>query len=297
MKTGTDFHGHLAAIFSVVIWGMTFIFSKIMLTVFTPLEILIYRFGLGILALAVIYPHRLKGTTRKQELMFAGAGLCGVTLYFLMENIALTYTLTSNVAVIVSISPFFTALFSHLFLEDEKLKKNFFLGFAIAMAGIVLINFNGSIILKLSPLGDLMALVAAAAWGAYCVLTKKISKFGYHTIQTTRRIFLYGFLFMIPSAAFLPFQWGLERFLQPTYLFNLLFLSLGASALCFVTWNTAVKRLGTIKTSIYIYIIPAITVVTSLLILQEQVTLLSLCGTLLALLGLFLSERKAKAPQ
>ena len=297
MKTGHDLHGHLAAIFSVVIWGMTFIFSKIMLSVFTPLEILIYRFGLGILALAVIYPHRLKGTTRKQELMFAGAGLCGVTLYFLMENIALTYTLTSNVAIIVSISPFFTALFSHLFLEDEKLKKNFFLGFAIAMAGIMLINFNGSVILKLSPLGDLMALVAAAAWGAYCVLTKKISQFGYHTIQTTRRIFLYGFLFMIPSAAILPFQWGLERFLQPTYLLNILFLSLGASALCFVTWNTAVKRLGTIKTSIYIYAIPAITVVTSLLILQEQVTLLSLCGTLLALLGLFLSERKAKAPQ
>jgi len=297
LKIEKELYGHLAAAFSAFIWGMTFISSKIMLDAFTPLEILIYRFGLGIIALTVIYPHRLKGTTRKQELMCAAAGLCGVTLYFLMENIALTYTLTSNVAVIVSISPFFTAIFSHLFLEDEKLKKNFFLGFIVAMAGIVLINFNGSMILKLNPVGDLMALVAAAGWGAYSVLTKKISVFGYHTIQTTRRIFFYGFLFMIPSAAILPFQWAPERFLQPTYLFNILFLSLGASALCFLTWNTAVKMLGTIKTSIYIYMIPAITVVTSLLILQERVTWLSVCGTLLALLGLFLSERKTKATQ
>ena len=295
MNTEKDLHGHLAAVFTVIVWGMTFISSKIMLSAFTPLEILVYRFGLGVIALAIIYPRRLKGTTIRQELMFAAAGLTGVTLYFLMENIALTQTLTSNVAVIVSISPFFTAIFSHLFLEDEKLKKNFFLGFAIAMGGIVLINFNGSVLLKLSPLGDLMALVSAAAWGAYCVLTKKISAFGFHTIQTTRRIFFYGFLFMIPSAAVLPFQWGIERFTQPIFLFNILFLSLCASALCFLTWNTAVKRLGTIKTSIYIYIIPAVTVVTSLLILQEQVTLLSLCGTGLTLLGLFLSERKTKA--
>ena len=295
MNREKNLHGHLAAIFTVIVWGMTFISSKIMLGAFAPLEILVYRFGLGVIALTLIYPRRLKGTTVKQELMFAAAGLTGVTLYFLMENIALTQTLTSNVAVIVSISPFFTALFSHLFLEDEKLKKNFFLGFVIAIGGIVLINFNGSVLLKLTPVGDLMALVSAAAWGAYCVLTKKISAFGYHTIQTTRRIFFYGFLFMIPSAAILPFRWGFERLAQPIYLLNILFLSLCASALCFVTWNTAVKQLGTIKTSIYIYIIPAVTVVTSFLILQERVTPVSLCGTLLTLLGLFLSERKAKA--
>lgn len=65
---------------------------------------------------------------------------------------------------------------------------------------------------------------------------------------------------------------------------------IGASALCFVTWNYAVKVLGAVKTSIYIYMVPVITVITSMLVLKETVTFLSLTGTILAVIGLFLSE-------
>lgn len=57
---------------------------------------------------------------RKQELYFAAAGLCGVTLYYLLENIALTYTFVSNVGVIISIAPFFTAILAHVFLKGER---------------------------------------------------------------------------------------------------------------------------------------------------------------------------------
>lgn len=88
----------------------------------------------------------------------------------------------------------------------------------------------------------------------------------------------------------LTFRIGARGFLNPVYLGNLIFLGLGASALCFVTWNMAVKILGAVKTSIYIYLVPIITIVTSALILREPVTLMSGVGTALALLGLFLSE-------
>jgi drug/metabolite transporter (DMT)-like permease len=84
----------------------------------------------------------------------------------------------------------------------------------------------------------------------------------------------------------------LGRFASPVYLFNIIYLGLGASALCFVTWNFAVKVLGAVKTSIYIYMVPVITVVTSSLILHEKITILSGVGTILTLAGLFLSERK-----
>jgi drug/metabolite transporter (DMT)-like permease len=76
------------------------------------------------------------------------------------------------------------------------------------------------------------------------------------------------------------------------YLFNIIFLGLGASALCFVTWNFAVKILGAVKTSIYIYMVPVITVVTSAIVLKEQITGIALVGTLLTLLGLLVSESK-----
>lgn len=250
--------GHLCALLTIVIWGTTFISTKVLLVDFQPVEILFFRFVMGLLMLLIIYPHRLAGTSCRQEFTFAAAGFCGICLYYLLKNIALTCTMASNVGVIISVAPFFTAILSHLFLKEEgKLRANFFIGFAVAMAGIFLISFNGSK-LELNPVGDLLALLAAFVWACYSILTKKISSYGYHTILTTRRVFLYGILFMIPALFLFDFHLELERFLNPMYLLNMVFLGLGASAF----------------------------------ILHEKITGLSVVGTFLTLTGLFLSERK-----
>jgi len=283
--------GHLASLLTVLIWGTTFISTKILLVDFQPVEILFFRFVMGWIALALACPRRLRGTSVRQELTFAAAGLCGICLYYLLENIALTYTMASNVGVIISVAPFFTALLSHLFLKEERPRANFFLGFAVAMAGIVLISFNGSR-LELNPVGDVLALLAALVWACYSVLTKKISGYGCPTILTTRRIFCYGILFMIPPLFLFDFRLGLARFANPVCLFNITFLGLGASALCFVTWNFAVKVLGAVKTSIYIYMVPVITVVSSAAVLHEKITVLAAVGTVLTLAGLILSQSK-----
>ena len=81
---------------------------------------------------------------------------------------------------------------------------------------------------------------------------------------------------------------------EPAYLLNLLFLGLGASALCFVTWNYAVKMIGAIQTSIYIYMVPVITVVTSIIVLDEQITPMSALGIVLTLGGLVISQYRGK---
>lgn len=286
--------GHLAALLTIVIWGTTFISTKILLIDFKPVEILFFRFVMGFLVLLIISPKRLKTKNYKEELTFAFAGLSGICLYYLLENIALTYTMASNVGVIISVAPFFTAILAHLFMRsEEKLRIHFFGGFIIAMVGIVLISFNGQK-LELNPLGDLLAIIAALVWAVYSILTKKISSYGYSVILSTRRTFFYGILFMTPTLFFFDFQFGLSRFANITYLFNILYLGLGASALCFVTWNFAVKELGAVKTSVYIYMVPVITVVTSMLILHEKLTVLAGIGTVLTLTGLFLSEYKPK---
>ena len=282
--------GHLAALFTIFIWGNTFISTKVLLVDFRPVEILFFRFVMGFAALFLVCPHRLKAVSRRQEAIFVLAGLCGICLYYLLENIALTYTLASNVGVIISVAPFFTAILSRLFLKsEEKLRANFFIGFVVAMAGVALISFNGSK-LELNPVGDLLAVLAAFVWACYSILTRKISSFGYPVILTTRRTFFYGILFMVPALFLFGFEIGLERFADLTHLLNILYLGLGASALCFVTWNLAVKMLGAVKTSVYIYMVPVITVVTSVLILKEPMTWISVVGTVMAVVGLFLSQ-------
>lgn len=297
MNRKTEITGHFLAFVTIFIWGTTFISTKLLLKTISPIEILFLRFTLGLLLLLAVYPHRLRVREKKHELYFAAAGLCGITLYYLLENIALTYTLTSNVGVIISIAPFFTAIFAHLFLDGEKLRLQFFIGFGIAVIGIFLISFNGNSSLEINPLGDILAVLAAVVWAAYSVLTRKICRFQYNTIQVTRRTFFYGLIFMIPALFIFGFEPNLQKLLQPTNVFNLLFLGLGASALCFVTWNSAVKLLGAVKTSVYIYMVPVITVVTSVLVLKETITGMLGIGVLLTLAGLLISEYKAPAAQ
>lgn len=282
--------GHGMALITTLIWGTTFISTKVLLRSFGPVEILFLRFLMGYLALWLISPRLMKLHNRKEELYFAAAGISGVTLYFLFENIALTYTLASNVGIIISIAPFFTAIMNYLFLHGEKPGARFFIGFAAAMAGISLISLRGAGGLKINPTGDFLAVLAAVVWAVYSTLTKKIGGFGYQTIPMTRRIFCYGLVFMIPALQVLEFHPDLSLFADPKNLFNIIFLGMGASAACFVTWNKAVDILGTVKTSVYIYLVPVVTVVTSAIVLGEQITAVVLAGMVLTLAGLFLSE-------
>ena len=282
--------GHLSATISVLIWGTTFIATMTLLGDFQPSEIMFYRFLIGLLALMLTYPHRLKGTTLKQELYFAMAGGVGITVYFILEKTALLHTAASNVGVIVSTAPFFTAILACFLLKAEKPNKFFYLGFLTAIVGIALISFNGVTVLGLNPFGDLLAVGAAIIWAGYNIIFKKISEFGYTTMQVTRRSFMYALLFMIPFILFSDFEFGITRFATPGNLVSILYLGLGASAFGFFLWNLAVKILGAVRTSIYVYAIPVVTVISAALFLDERITWISATGTLLALTGLFISE-------
>lgn len=285
---------HAAAFITILIWGTTFISTKVLLRELSPVEILFIRFLIGYLALWCACPHTLSLTNKKQELYFAAAGLCGITLYYLFENIALTFTLASNVGVIISVAPFFTVLFDCLLLRNRRPSGHFLIGFLLAMIGIILISSGSGSALQVNPLGDILALIAAIIWAAYSTLTRKISSFGYQTIITTRRTFFYGLAFMVPAVLFSDFHLTLSQIINPKLLFNLFFLGLGASALCFVTWNLAVKKLGAVKTSAYIYLVPVITASTSALILKERLSFQAICGIILTLFGLYLSGRHRK---
>ena len=286
--------GPLTALFTVRIWGTTFISTKVLLDDFQPVEILFFRFVMGYMALFAAAPRWLKGPDWKQEVLFAAAGLCGVSLYYLLENIALTYTMTANVSVIVSTAPFFTVILDRLLVDrGQKLRANFLLGFAFAIGGIALISFQGSGV-EINPMGDLLSLLAAVIWACYSLLIRKIGTFGYPVVLATRRMFFYGILFMVPALSFFEFHLDFPRFANSIYLLNFLYLGLGASAVCFASWNYAVEMLGPVKTSVYIYLVPVITVITSFLILGEKVTLMSGAGVALVLAGLFISEYKKK---
>lgn len=290
MSVSRSFFGHVLAFFTIFVWGVTFVSTKVLLVDFQPVEILFLRFAMAFCALYMACPGALPHMTMRRRLVTAAAGLTGICLYYLLENIALAHTMASNVAVILTVTPIFTALVAKVLLKgEERLGLRFYLGFICAMTGICLISFSGTQ-LSLNPLGDFLAVAAALVWAFYACLTRIMGMWGCNPIQITRVTFGWGILFMLPFMGFFGFSWETARVFQPENLANLLFLGLVASAMCFTTWSMAVQSLGTVRASLYIYLVPVITVVVSVVVLGERLTLLSALGTALTLVGLFLSQ-------
>ncbi len=284
--------GHILACGTQIMWGATFVSTKVLLNYFQPVELLFLRMLLAVTALFLIDPHPLRLGDKRREFVFAGAGLTGLVLYFLLENTALTMTYASNVGIIVACAPFFVAVMVGIFFK-EKQGRNFYIGFVIAIAGVIMVSVSGKQSFHLNPLGDFLAFLAMISWGAYSSIVKKINEWDYPIIAVTRRIYFYGVILMLPVLAFKGSGWNTDAFRKPTVIVNLLFLGLCASAVGFFLWNLATGWIGAVKTSLYIYVSPIVTVVLSMFVLHEKMTVFSVIGSVCILIGLMISQGKS----
>ena len=157
----------------------------------TPQEIFFYRFLIAYLGIWVISPKRLFTSNWKDELWLMAGGFFGGSLYFFTENTALGITQASNVAFIICTAPLLTTILSLLFYKSEKATKGLIYGSILALIGLGLVVFNGSFVLKLSPVGDLLTLLAALSWAFYSLVIKKMTG-RYPTVFITRKIFFFG---------------------------------------------------------------------------------------------------------
>lgn len=291
-KTVSAPAAHLIAIFTVIVWGTTFIASKLLLEVYSPVQIMLMRFVLAYVILWALRPRPLILDWRN-ELYFIVLGFFGCSLYFLTENTALTYTLASNVSILVATAPILTAVLAHVILPDEKLRGSTFLGFGIAILGVALVVFNGTVILKLSPKGDLLSIGAALCWAMYSVLLKR--KVGqYDEVLLTRRVMLWGFFTALPMALAEGSPFSLAPLSDGTMLFCVLFLGVIGSGICYALWSTATRRLGIVMVNNYIYINPFSTMIAAGIVLHENISLMGACGAVLILLGVFVSDRRGQ---
>ncbi len=286
--------GHFLALVSNVIWGSTFISTKVLLEDFSPTAVMFIRFLLAFIIISIICPKRLPFTNVKTEVMLALAGLCGVTCYYQLENLALMYTYASNVGVIFAIIPFFVGIEALIWLKSEKFSMFFIIGFVIAITGICIISFNGAKNFNLNPYGDLLACIGCVVWSFYAIIVRKLSLQDVSIMLLTKRIFMYSIIFMLPCLFIFDkgINLNLNLLIKPINISNFAYLAIGASVCCYVAWNMASKLIGVLATSVYIYIGPVVTVLLSIIILNEQITIVSILGVFLTLLGLFVSQCK-----
>ena len=225
--------------------------------------------------------------------MFILIGVTGGSFYFFLQNTALTYTFAANVSIIIALSPILTVILAQLFSRNgERLGKFVYIGAVIAIAGVVLVVLNGQLTFHLNPLGDLIALAAALMWAVYSILIKKYTE-QYDNFLVTRRVMLWAFITAVPLMLLTDGMPDLHPlFTQTNVLLSWLFLGVFGNAVCFAIWNIAFQRLGVVITNNYLYASPFVTLVVGYLLLDEQITVMSVIGAVLITVGVIVALKK-----
>ncbi|MBQ1623606.1 MAG: DMT family transporter [Bacteroidales bacterium] len=300
---------HLLTLAVVAVWGVTFVSTKVLIGAgMHPVAIFFVRFMLayaGIwLYIALSRQPAKLWYGWKEELVFLLLGVSGGSLYFLTENLALAYTQATNVAFLVCSAPLFTAIFTLIYrrfgkgrfvdgLEPVRLGWPLVGGTVLALAGMAMVVFDEAR-LQLSARGDLLAIAAALCWAVYSLFMSQMTR-DHGTVTATRKVFFYGLL------TILPFLGGYKDSFAPAILgqtavwFNLLFLGLVASLLCFILWNLAMDKLGNVTTTNYVYLNPVFTLLSAMALLGERMTLLAGIGCAAILAGVIWAGQRSNS--
>ena len=187
---------HLVAFLVVVVWGTTFVFTKLLLIAgLTAAQIFVLRFIVAYMLLLVYALTRKQfrwfASSWQDEVLMLALGITGGSLYFLTENSAMIYTTTTNTSLIVCLCPLFAALLAALFYRSQRLHGIQIVGSVVAAIGVIVVVLNGHFVLHLSPLGDSLAFVACLCWAFYSLLMIPAGQ-RYDTLFITRKVFFYG---------------------------------------------------------------------------------------------------------
>ena len=293
------FLGHFLAFLTVAIWGSTFVFTKMLLLHgLSPAQIFTLRFIVAYLLLLAFelvsrrQSFRLFSASWRDELTMLLLGITGGSVYFLTENAALLYTTATNTSLIVCSCPLFAMLLVAVaYRQSERFTRVQVVGSLLACLGMAVVVLNGRFVLHLSPVGDMLAFGACLCWAVYSLLMKSVTE-RYSVFFITRKVFFYGLLTILPYYIVFPGFPTMEVIFSREVLWNLLFLSVVASMICFLVWNWVIHQLGAVIATNWVYLNPITTIIFAWWLLHEQITLWFLLGSLLIIVGMILSDKK-----
>lgn len=285
---------HVGILLTMVAWGTSFISTKVLMVDggLTPAETYIYRFTAAYILLLSLTFKRLRSYNWRDELQLMLCGMCAGSLYFVTENYALKLTTTGNVSLLGSISPIFTTILMAV-IYKIKIRPGVIIGSVIAFAGVGAIVFSHGESIEIRPAGDILALSASLSWAIYTIAIKRLSPI-YSTLFITRKLFFYGVLTASPLLFIQETPLHLDilfDFSHPQFGLNFLFLVIFCSVFGYIIMNEAMKLLGSVTASNYLYLQPLVTMIAGYLIFDEVISSMGYIGCVLIIGGLVISDK------
>lgn len=290
----------LETIFAVLVWGASFIATKISLRDVSPITVVWLRFAMGviILGIAVFATRQFALPKRNEWGYFALLGFLGIAFHQWLQSNGLVTSQASTTAWIVATTPVFMALLGWLILK-EKLTWLQAVGIFIAASGVILVVSKGNLrslaLGQFGEPGDILILISSVNWAVFSALSRRGLK-SYPAVRMMFYVMTFGWLFS-----------GLLFFIGPGLgeIGNLTtngwlgigFLGIFCSGLAYIAWYDALQALPTAQTGAFLNIEPLIAMGVAAIMLGEAITWASMLGGGIILFGVWLVNRNHKSPK
>jgi drug/metabolite transporter (DMT)-like permease len=277
-------------LFTVIIWGWSFVATKVCLQYMTPLELMGLRMVIALPVLAtviVLKKVRLRFGAHKRGLAL---GSVIITIHFFIQITGLKYTSATNTGWIISVTPLVMAVLAYFVLK-ERIGYNTIVGIVVATVGILFLVSKGDLseLGWLSSVGDWLVLASAHTWALFTIATRDVSR--------SRNPLAVTFAILSPSAAFVlcimafTSDWSKFLHLPVNAVVALLFLGLFAMALAHWFWQVGIARVGATEAGIFLYLEPVATTGLAVPYLGERFGIFTAIGGILVLLGVWYAQR------
>lgn len=283
---------YLSILGALIIWSSSFVAIKIAYETYPPITLGATRFVAATLILGALtlLPKNRVRLEKKDILPVAVSGLMGITLYAVLQNIAMQWTSASSATLIIASYPIITLLLETL-IYKTKLSAVKAIGILIAIGGVVILSYVKAEARQQNELLGIVLLIAAGiAWAFYNFLTKKVVN-RYPSISLLFYQTLFGTLFMLPLSLFERAQWQAPTLMTFSMM---LFLGVFCSVIAFLLYNLGLRKLSPSSVTSMLNLVPIFGVFFSWLLLGERVTLQKVIGGTIVILGVMLSLRKSK---
>ncbi len=288
--------GYLALGITSIVWGTTWVASKIAVTDMPALQMASIRqfFGGSFFVLFFLFYKKIGFPTRKQF----GWLLMMAILMFVMANGLSTWSLnyipTGLSALIGALYPLSVVIIEMLFFRNRNLNTITFIGLLLGITGIGIVFYESAF--QHHPegflFGVLLSVIAMLSWsvGTIFIVRNKLNMNPYYA--TGWQMLISSAILFVVANLFQPAV-ALQNITTRSWV-AITYLVLAGSLLAFVAFIYSMKKLPAALSSLYAYINPLVAMVTAAIVLDEKLTMNILWGAIVTLIGVFLVNYSIK---
>ena len=237
---------------------------------------------------------KLKYKIRENLSLFFTLGFTSVCIFTSFTYNALNHTQVINASLFNTAIPVTIILVCFL-LKIEKTNIFQLSGLFISVLGILAIitRLDLNILLSLNfNKGDLFMIGAIIAWGVYSAYLRK-RNFDVSLLALVQIICTFGLIFLLPLF-FIDIIQDKVVEINSNFFYILFYIALFPSIGSYYCWAGAVAIIGANRAGIFLSLIPLFSTIFAIILFNEKFLFFHLIGSILIILGLFLSNKKIK---